>query len=200
MILERVVCIMKTVTIVGDHEQCGAYLLRMRIESDTVVRFGRFQGGRPILVPQGEAVYVGSAMGQRGSMTLARRLLRHAARMDTEKPQSIQREMLSAFVDTGLGNAQLKPPVKKRLFWNIDFLLEEEHVALSHVVAIRTRCAIEDYLAHLLEAEPKSRVLEQGLGAHDKRGRTHLLLIEETADWWQRLPERLEILLNSRLK
>lgn len=186
---------METVTILGDNDPCGAYLLRMRIESDTVVRFGRFQGGRPIIVPQGEAVYVGSAMGQQGSTTLARRLLRHATRCDKEKPQAIRREMLAAFADAGLGITQLEPPVIKRLFWNVDYLLEKDIVDLSHVVAIRTRIKIEDDLAQMLEAEPKSHVLAQGLGAHDKRGRTHLLMIEGTADWWQKLLERLQRML-----
>ena len=129
-------------------------------------------------------------MGQRGSMTLARRLLRHATRCDKDKPQAIRREMLAAFADAGFGNTRLEPPVKKRLFWNIDYLLEEDVVDLSHVAAIRTRSKIEDDLAQMLEAEPKSHVLAQGLGAHDKRGRTHLLMIEETADWWQKLLER----------
>ena len=187
---------MKTITILGNHVQSGAYLLRMCVRKDVAVRFGRFQGGRPIFVPKGEVVYVGSAMAQQGSMTLARRLLRHATRHDEGSSQQIRGEMLKAFRDIGLGESQLKPPDKKKLFWNIDYLLEEDVVELSHIVIIRTRTRFEDELAHLLEAEPKSSVLAKGLGAHDKQGRTHILMIRETADWWQQLPTRLQGLLN----
>ena len=187
---------MKTITILGNHVQSGAYLLRMCVRKDVAVRFGRFQGGRPILVPKGEVVYVGSAMAQQGSMTLARRLLRHATRHDERSPQQIRGEMLKAFRGIGLGETQLKPPDKKKLFWNIDYLLEEDVVELSHVVIIRTSTGFEDELAHFLEAEPKISALAKGLGAHDRQGRTHILIIRETADWWRQLPTRLEGLLN----
>jgi Uri superfamily endonuclease len=187
---------MKTIMILGDDEQSGAYLLRMSVRREVAVRFGRFQGGRPILVPKGELLYVGSAMAQQGSMTLARRLLRHATRRDEENPQQIRGAMLKAFVDVGLGTVQLKPPDRKKLFWNVDYLLEEDVVDLSHVVIIRTRSKFEDELAQFLEAEPKSSPLAKGLGAHDSHGHTHILIFRETADWWQRLPTRLERLLN----
>ena len=186
---------MKTITILGDNEQSGVYLLRMNVRRDVVVQFGRFQGGQPILVPKGEILYVGSAMAQQGSMTLARRLLRHATRRDEGNPQHIQGAMLKAFEDVELGTVQLKPPERKKLFWNVDYLLEEDVVDLSHVVIIRTRIKFEDELAQFLEAEPKSSVLAKGLGAHDSHGRTHILKLRETADWWQQLPTRLEDLL-----
>ena len=186
---------MKTITILGDNEQSGAYLLRMNVRRDVAVRFGRFQGGRPVFVPKGEVLYVGSAMAQQGSMTLARRLLRHATRRDAGNPQQIQGAMLKVFGDVELGTVQLKPPERKKLFWNVDYLLEENVVDLSHVVIIRTRSKFEDELAKFLEAEPKSRVLAKGLGANDNHGRTHILISRETADWWQQLPTRLEDLL-----
>ena len=186
---------MKTITILGDNEQSGAYLLRMSVRRDVAVRFGRFQGGRPILVPKGELLYVGSAMAQQGSMTLARRLLRHATRRDEGNPQQIQGAMLKVFEDVELGTVQLKPPDRKKLFWNVDYLLEEDVVDLSHVVILRTRSKFEDELAQFLEAEPKSCALAKGLGAHDSHGRTHILIFRETADWWRQLPIRLEGLL-----
>lgn len=186
---------MKTITILGDNVQSGVYLLRINVRRDVAVRFGRFQGGRPIRVPQGDVLYVGSAMAQQGSMTLARRLLRHATRRDEGNPQQIQGRMLKVFENVGLGTVQLKLPDKKKLFWNVDYLLEEEVVDLSHVVIIRTRRKFEDELARFLEAEPKSRALAKGLGAHDSHGHTHILIFRETADWWRQLPIRLEGLL-----
>ena len=187
---------MKTIMILGDHGQSGAYLLRMVVRKDVTVRFGRFQGGRPILVPKGEVVYVGSAMAEKGSMTLARRLLRHATRSDRENPQQIRGALLKVFEDMGLGTVHLRPPEKKKLFWNIDYLLEEDVIELSHVVIVRTRIKFEDELAHFLEMEPKSSGLAKGLGAHDRQGSTHILMVRETAGWWQQLPTRLEELLN----
>jgi Uri superfamily endonuclease len=186
---------MKTLSILGSHDQCGAYLLRLHVRCDVAVRFGRFQGGRAILVPKGDVVYVGSAMAQRGSMALARRLLRHATRHDAGNPQRIRGEMLRVFKKVGLGAADLQPPGKKKLFWNIDYLLEEEAVDLSHVVVVRTGLKLEEKLARFLEAEPNSRALAKGLGAHDSYGRTHVFLIQETADWWRQLPYRVEGLL-----
>lgn len=187
---------MNAITILGDSYQSGVYLLRMNVEKDAAVRFGRYQGGRSIVVPKGEVVYVGSAMAKKGSMTLAHRLLRHATRRDEENPQQILGEMLKVFEGVGLGAVHLSPPDNKKLFWNIDYLLEEDVVNLSHVVIIRSRSKLEDKLAHFLEEEPNSSVLAKGLGAHDKNDRTHILLIRETADWWQKLPARLRALFN----
>lgn len=128
-------------------------------------------------------------------MTLARRLLRHATRHDTANPQQIRAEMRRAFNDAGLGTTQLKPSKKKKLFWNIDYLLEENVVDLSHVLVMRTKLKFEDELARFLEEEPNCRALAKGLGAHDKYGSTHVLLIQETVAWWRQLPKRVEELL-----
>ena len=111
---------MQTITILGNEGQGGAYLLRLQVQREVKVCFGRFQGGRPILVPQGDVVYVGSAMAQQGSMTLARRLLRHATRRDRRNPQRIRGNLLQVLEEVGLGTDSLKPPDKKKLFWNID--------------------------------------------------------------------------------
>ena len=70
------------IVMVGGEEPCGAYVLRLTIAEALQVRFGRYQGGEPVAVLGGEALYVGSAMARRGSGTLARRLLRHATRAD----------------------------------------------------------------------------------------------------------------------
>ena len=131
-------------------------------------------------------------MARQGSMALARRLTRHATRRDEANPQQIRGELLKIFREVGLGPVDLKPPDRKELFWNIDYLLEEDVVDLSHVVAIRTTTRFEDELAHFLVAESKNCPLAEGLGAHDRPGQTHILFIRETADWWLQLPRRLE--------
>jgi len=186
---------MKAITILGSDVQSGAYLLRLCVREEMMVGFGRFQGGRPIRVPKGEVVYVGSAMADKGSMTLACRLLRHASRFSPQRPHKIQELMLDAFNRARLGTVDLKSPQRKKLFWNIDYLLEEDAVELSHVFILRTRINMEDRVAHFLMEEPNSSILAKGLGAHDRRASTHIVAIRETADWWRRLPAQLEILL-----
>lgn len=182
---------MKKITILGSETQSGAYILRMCVQRDRMVRFGRFQGGRPIRIPQGDMIYIGSALAERGSMSLARRLLRHATRHDQLKPQPIRDLMMEAFDEVGLGTTRLQPPEQKQLFWNIDYLLEEMEVELSHVIIMRTTTRIEDSLAQLIEAEPGISVVAKGLGAHDRPGHTHLFQVRDTGEWWRRLPRRL---------
>jgi Uri superfamily endonuclease len=179
------------ITILGSETQCGAYILRICVQHDLMVRFGRFQGGRMIRVPQGDVVYIGSAMAQRGSMTLASRLLRHATRSDQRRPQPIREEMLEVFAEVGLGTAKLEPPDHKKLSWNIDHLLEEESVELSQVFVLRTMERVEDSLAQFMEAESGTSIIKKGLGAHDRPGHTHLFHVRETAEWWRQLPIRL---------
>lgn len=182
---------MEEITILGEEAKTGAYLLRISVAKDLQVRFGRFQNGRPILVEKGEYIYVGSAMAGKGSMTLARRLLRHATRQDQNRPQKIRERLLLALTKAGMGAGNLQPPAEKKLFWNIDYLLEETTAALSHVLILRRQFYVEDDLAHFIMNEPESSIVVKGLGAQDKPGQTHLLRIKEVSVWWQQLPERI---------
>lgn len=175
------------ITVMGERVPSGAYLLRLQIKRQLMVRFGRFQGGQPILVPEGEAAYVGSAMALRGSATLAQRLVRHATRADASRPQPIRPAMVKVFKEMGLGPAGLKPPAKKRLFWNIDYLLEQDDVDLSHVMVMRSLAHCEDRVASILADMPESKILAKGLGAHDRPGQSHLYLFGERGTWWQEL-------------
>lgn len=179
------------ITVLGSETLCGAYILRINVRRDRMVRFGRFQNGRMIHVPQGDVVYIGSAMAQRGSMTLARRLIRHATRSDWRRPQPIREEMLKVFAEAGLGTVNLEPPARKKLSWNIDHLLEEDGVELSQVIVMRTMMRLEDSLAQFMEEEPGTSIIEKGLGAHDRPGHTHLFHVRETAEWWYQLSIRL---------
>ena len=80
-------------------------------------------------------------------------------------------------------------------FRRIETILEEEDVELSHVVVMRSGIRLEDQMALFLEMEAGSATLAKGLGAHDRRGHTHVFVIRETAGWWQQLPVRLEKIL-----
>lgn len=179
---------MNAITILGKELQTGTYLLRLQVREDLLIPIGRFQQGRKIPIPFGEYIYLGSAMASKGSMTLARRLLRHASRRDAARPQPIQSQMLALFKKSGLGDSTLQVPEQKKLFWNIDYLLEEGHVRLSHVIIIRSLINLEDTLAHFLATQPGCRILEKGLGAHDRPGQTHFLGFPQMDLFWQQLP------------
>ncbi len=168
---------MNAVTILGSDELRGTYLLRIVIADDLNVRFGRFRQGAPVAVSRGDLVYVGSAMARTGSMTLARRLLRHATRRPPKQPQL---------------------PAKKKLFWNIDYLLDEEAAHLQHVTILRSADRLEDNVAAMLLADPSCQPVAPGLGAHDRPGSTHLLQVHADDDWWKTLPLRFAELLGSQ--
>lgn len=181
----------ETIIVIGEAgEQRGAYLLRLLVERDLALRFGRFAGGRPLPVPAGVYVYVGSAMGRQGASSLAHRLLRHATR-STGAPQPVRAEMAAGFRDVGLGPADLRPPRRKTLFWHVDYLLEETAVALTHVLVWRSGRRLEDAIARLLLADEETAVLWPGLGASDARGQTHLLRAPQSLTWWRETAERL---------
>jgi Uri superfamily endonuclease len=169
----------------------GTYLLRLHVAEPLRLRFGRFQGGKPINVPTGDYLYVGSALAVTGSMRLAPRLLRHATRSANRPPQPIRPALANFLQQIGLLNAPYSLPRAKKLFWNVDHLLDDLNVTLTHILMIRSPQRLESDLAHLLEADPQTDILEKGLGANDLPGNTHLLRVTAAAGWWQSLPTRL---------
>ena len=61
--------------------------------------------------------------------------------------------------------------------------------------AIRSETRLESKLAHLLEADPQTFIIEKGLGAGDARGETHLLGVSADEAWWRLLARRIGALL-----
>lgn len=166
----------------------GAYLLRIEVETDLRLAFGRFKGGKEIALPAGTYVYVGSAMSARGPSSLARRLLRHAGRSSGRPPHAIREALIETFraADTGGG---------KSLHWNIDHLLDREEAEITGVIVVRSAQRLEGVIAELLADDPCTYIIEKGLGANDSPGSTHLLGVHCDAAWWAKLAVRLESLL-----
>ena len=176
------------VFIVGDDSPGGTYLLRLCLKREVAVQFGRFHQGQSVVVPAGECLYVGSAMGGLGA-----RLLRHASRTDAGNPHAIRAEMMEKFVETGLVKAK-RPFPAKRLHWHIDYLLERPEVVLSHVITLRSAVRLETAVADWLAQDPATFIIAPGLGARDDPGRTHLLGVKADEAWWKQRPLQLFLL------
>lgn len=157
----------------GDDSETGAYILWIEVAKNIEVTFGRFQNGRPVAVPTGYYVYVGSAMGRRGSSSLVGRLLRHATRTGPKPPHALRALMPGALAAVGL-RGPAAPPAGKRLHWHIDYLLDDPAAEIAHVLVIRSGTRLESELARALAAYPSFAPLAPGLGASDAAGETHL--------------------------
>jgi len=179
------------VIVLGSDSQSGCYILRIRLAEYSALAFGGFKRGKIIELPAGEYVYVGSAMSRNGAASLANRLVRHATRSGRKEPHGIRYEMLRRFNAIGLGNANLKPTGQKNLHWNIDHLLDLPVAELTGACILRTREHLEARLGQFLERDPHTIVVENGLGANDVPGNTHLLRLVARNAWWTSLPERI---------
>ncbi|MCE2440332.1 MAG: DUF123 domain-containing protein [Candidatus Latescibacteria bacterium] len=179
------------IIVLGSDSQSGCYILRVRLAEYSALAFGGFKRGKIIELPAGEYVYVGSAMSKKGAASLANRLVRHATRSHKKRSHRIRGEMLRRFNAIGLGNGSLKPTVQKNLHWNIDHLLDLPVAELTGACILRTREHLEARLGQFLERDPHTIVVENGLGANDVPGNTHLLRLVARNAWWTSLPERL---------
>ncbi|MHA2251741.1 MAG: GIY-YIG nuclease family protein [Candidatus Kariarchaeaceae archaeon] len=185
---------MDTVTILGSSDQSGTYVLRIVVKKNMKLNFGRFKGGNKIEVPKGTYVYTGSAMG-RGSSSLFHRILRHFSRSGNKPPHEKLKEIDDEFNYQGIGSDKLTKPLKKTLYWNIDFLLDQIDVQIEHLIIIRTTTPIERKVAQFLENDSQTSILVKGIGANDSPGNTHLLRANESINWWKKLPKGLEKIL-----
>lgn len=188
---------MDNLVFLGDQERGGVYVLRMAVKETLSLALGRFEGGRLLAFHAGDYLYIGSALAEQGATSLAPRLLRHATRSGGLSAHLIREQMVPAFAATGLGHPGLKPPAKKRCFWNVDFLLDHPAVELTQVYVVRTRLRLEPLVAQLLLSDKHTQIVEKGIGAHDHPGATHLLSIQAPAAWWETLPTRLAQLLEA---
>lgn len=168
----------------GGFAAAGTYLLHIELGQPAQVIFGKFERGRAWEMPAGSYIYVGSALGQRGAMTLPRRLMRHASRSASRPPHPIRAELAQAFTAVGLEHLAQPPQRPKRLYWHVDYLLDLFPAHLVDVAAIGDGVRRESEWARWLAAQPSLRLIAPGLGARDLPGETHLWRLPET-DWWQ---------------
>lgn len=153
----------------------GTYVLIIAVQKACSIRFGHFNTGRPIAIPTGRLLYVGSAMGAKGPSSLPRRTLRHTTRSGEKAPHPIQRVLLAALPEQS-------PPNGKKLHWHIDYLLDDLRINLTHIFLLPGETSYEILLADAFNAHPATSPLAAGLGASDHRGSSHLLRISDLLD------------------
>ncbi len=186
------------VVITGSDSQAGTYILRIHLNQDTALQFGRFKKGKLISLPAGDYIYVGSALSDRGSTSLARRLIRHATRNDDKPPHAIREKMMNRFIECGLGPSDLLPKRRKTLHWNVDFLLDLQSAEIVNILAIRSPESLENRIAKRLENDPHTEIIEPGLGANDAPGNTHLLRVRADNTWWVSLADQAMTFLEEK--
>ena len=181
-----------SIVIIGDDSQAGTYILRIRLKEDTTLQFGRFKKGKLISLPAGDYTYVGSALSEKGATSLARRLVRHATRNGDKPPHAIREKMVSQFQNCGLGPPNPLPKNGKKLFWNIDFLLDLESAEIVNIIAIRSPERLEYTIAELMERDVHTQIIEKGLGANDAPRNTHILHLNTDEVWWSSLADNMQ--------
>lgn len=189
------------ITLLGEKYTQGVYLLHITVATPISVAFGRFQGGRPLPLPAGDYLYVGSALGRRGATSLAGRLVRHATRSGNLPRQMIHTPLLAQLQKEGLiahNRATLSHP--KRCFWHIDYLVDQVAAEIRQIIALRTTDRCEAWLARWLATEAGVSALAPGLGASDDPHATHLLRVDAPATWWETLPARMMAAINEQTK
>lgn len=173
-----------SICIIGDDSQAGTYILRIRLKENTTLQFGRFKKGKLISLPAGDYTYVGSALSEKGSTSLARRLVRHATRSGDKPPHAIREDMIDRFAKCGLAPQDPLPKSGKTLFWNVDFLLDLQSAEIVNIIAIRSPERLEHTIAILLEHDADTHIIEKGLGANDAPRNTHILRASADEVWW----------------
>jgi Uri superfamily endonuclease len=162
----------------------GAYVLHIRIHCPAQIRVGRFAGDRSIAIAQGDYVYIGSAMGKGDGIYLPRRIVRHATRSPGRPPHHFRKQLLAHFVQAGLSPAQVMPKSAKRLFWNIDYLLDHAAADVAHILYVRSETRLEIPIVERLEDRSDTHAPFTGLGAHDHRGHSHFLALSDATSAW----------------
>lgn len=181
-------CNPSEIIFIGNTYSQGIYLLRITVVAPITVTFGRFQGGRPIPIPPGDYLYIGSALGHRGASSLAGRLLRHTTRSDSLPPHAIRTPLATQLQEIGLITGNNKMSLRKRCFWHIDYLVDQLTAEITQISALRTARRLEAQLARTVALDPAVSPVVLGLGASDDPHATHLLRVEAAATWWPRLP------------
>ncbi|MCE7734128.1 MAG: DUF123 domain-containing protein [Candidatus Heimdallarchaeota archaeon] len=176
---------------IGSNHPNGTYCLRISLKEPTTLVFGRFGKGKPISLKVGEYLYIGSALATRGSTTLGNRLRRHTSRSPEFESHNIQKELLLFFDEIGISYAS--KPAPKKMFWNIDHLLNLPFAEIIGIIFIRDPKPLENLWSEHLEQLLETSIFEKGLGANDSAGHTHIQYSMMSNPQWSKLLLELPI-------
>lgn len=176
----------------GNESQAGTYVLRIHLSKNTKLKFGGFKKGKLIPLSEGHYTYVGSALSEKGATSLARRLVRHATRSNSKPYHKIRDFMLNHFQECGLGPPNPLPKSGKKLFWNIDYLLDLEIAEIINIIAIRSPVRLEGSIGTFLETHKGTEIIEKGLGANDSPNNTYILRVITDDTWWLSLVDGIQ--------
>ena len=187
----------KQFTIFGGTHREGSYLLLIQLSRTIELAFGKFQQGKRFILPAGDYLYIGSALGGTSSGSpLARRLMRHASRSAEQPHHAIRAEMIELFSMSGLIEKESIKPSAKKLRWHIDYLLDQPEAELIHVIIIQSPLRVEAMLARLIATMDETSIIAPRLGAQDTKSSTHLLALANR----ERLFELLQCHIPAMLK
>ena len=165
-------------TIFGNKYTMGSYILFIRISSSFQLAFGRFQKSRLFSIPDGDYLYIGSALGKRGD-PLARRLIRHASRSNGKPPHKIQSEIIKLFSKNDAVKSCAFIASEKKLHWHIDYFLEHSEAEITHVLIMRHPEKLEHHLSEFLASIRETSLVAPRLGAQDTRNSSHILRLTD---------------------
>ncbi len=165
-------------TIFGSKYTMGSYILFIRISSSFQLAFGRFQKSRLFSIPDGDYLYIGSALGKTGD-PLARRLIRHASRSNGKPPHKIQSEIIKLFSKNDAVKSCAFIASEKKLHWHIDYFLEHSEAEITHVLIMRHPEKLEHHLSEFLASIRETSLVAPRLGAQDTRNSSHILRLTD---------------------
>ncbi|MEI6847964.1 MAG: DUF123 domain-containing protein [Chlorobiaceae bacterium] len=167
-------------TIFGNKYRMGTYILLIQVSKPFQLAFGRFQNGALIRIPDGDYLYIGSALGrEKSGSSLAMRLIRHTSRSSSKAPHQIRATLLKCFSENEFTENSAKATPAKKLRWHIDYFLDQTETEITHIVMVRSPIKLEQKLAELLQSTNLTSLLAPRLGAGDNRNSTHLLKITD---------------------
>lgn len=95
----------------------------------------------------------------------------------------------------GLDKKDLPSKHEKKLHWHVDYLLDQPFADLKRLIGVCRIWNPEIIIGKILMEDLNTSVIEEGLGASDVSGNTHLLLFDGSEGWWQSLSKKLQIFM-----
>ncbi len=146
----------------------GAYVLAIHLKESSVIQIGT-KTDKKIVFPAGYYVYIGSAMGRKGSSSIQNRLIRHATRRNGKHQVILDLLRKHLFISTQLKSSAIPAQYSKKLHWHIDFFLENHNASIRKIYVIFTSQPLEEKLSLFLNSHDAFLPIEKGLGASDMK-------------------------------